>query len=314
MILLCRDFFSGFLQAGYNMRYYGMDLARAVFMALGVFFHAGLIYKTQGAWRVGSAEQGSPIFDYMTSFLHSFRMYAFYIIGGFFFAMVCKKKGDLGVVKDRFLRLGIPLLFVGAFLNPWMNWASTNHAYTQSILLAIWRGEWLGHLWFIGNLLIYCIVSVKLVHLVEGLALKIRKPIHSYTLIVLFAVLSLLIAVLVYFGMPANIPHNVLFFSPNKLLYYAPYFLFGIFLYESKVLYYELTNPLKVACVLCVGLAVQTVVGRFEWGRFESLINTFLSACVYMCSGLLPIALFSRLKKEVNWVRKFSDSSYTEYV
>ncbi|KYL34309.1 hypothetical protein A2I98_12240 [Pseudoalteromonas agarivorans] len=72
-------------------RLHGIDFCRAVFMILGLFYHTALIYNDGYVWRVSSSDN-SIFFNYISNFIHAFRMEAFYIISGFFYLLVYTKK------------------------------------------------------------------------------------------------------------------------------------------------------------------------------------------------------------------------------
>ncbi len=100
-----------------NKRFYAMDALRATAMLLGVFFHALLF----GGMFGGGGPPGFPggpggFSGSMTAqdWLHSFRMPLFFLISGFFCAMMFGKYG-LGVyLYRRWLRIGLALI-IGIF-------------------------------------------------------------------------------------------------------------------------------------------------------------------------------------------------------
>ena len=68
-------------------RLHGIDFCRALFMILGLFYHVALIYNDAYVWRVSSRES-SVVFNYISNFINTFRMEAFYIISSFFYILV----------------------------------------------------------------------------------------------------------------------------------------------------------------------------------------------------------------------------------
>lgn len=131
-------------------RYHCLDFCRSTFMILGIFYHVGLIYSTDNDWRVLSTETSSLITK-ITNYLHLFRMEAFYLISGFFFILALTKNKN-NFFADRLKKVLIPLLFCGLFISRIMKFFSYNFKY-------ILYGEWLGHVWFLGNLSLYFIIS-----------------------------------------------------------------------------------------------------------------------------------------------------------
>ncbi|MCJ8273008.1 MAG: acyltransferase family protein, partial [Psychrosphaera sp.] len=141
-----------------NTRYYGLDFARAILMLLGIFYHSSLIYIHDGQWHV-SHSQHSQFFNLLADFIHYFRMDAFYIIAGFFFVLVVEKYGAKKTLIERMVKLGVPLLVVGFSFNAYLSGMHQENAAMWSFEYII-NGQWLHHLWFIGNLIVYYIVAI----------------------------------------------------------------------------------------------------------------------------------------------------------
>lgn len=199
-------------------------------MVLGLFFHAGLIYGVDQDWRVLSDET-SLIINYMSDFTHIFRMEAFYLISGFFYLLVFSKGRD-GFAKDRIYRALLPLLFCGLLLNPIMNYYSYNKSYDWGSFDYVLQGQWLGHLWFLGNLIVYFIISLPLCRFILS-----SKELSSKKLLFLIyfgvpfvAVIGLSLAKLTFDG-------AILFISFGNLFYYY-ILLLGVFVLEIRRSFY----------------------------------------------------------------------------
>lgn len=78
-------------------------------MLLGIVLHAGLAYVTYPFWPVRDADT-SAFFDVMNSALHGFRMPLFFMISGFFTAMLWRKRGLGALLKHRAKRILLPLV------------------------------------------------------------------------------------------------------------------------------------------------------------------------------------------------------------
>ena len=147
-------------------RMYGLDLARAVLMLVGVIYHGALLFKTGGGWRIES-ESTHQLFNVLADGIHLFRMHAFYILAGFFVAMVTEKSGNRTAAWSRIGRLAIPMLFVGFTANTLMNQFSAAWDFDTNIATYIMKGQWLGPLWFIGNLIAYYALSPIVLGVIE---------------------------------------------------------------------------------------------------------------------------------------------------
>ncbi len=78
-------------------------------MLLGIVLHAGLAYVTFPFWPLRDANS-SAFFDVMNSALHGFRMPLFFMISGFFTAMLWRKRGLGALLKHRAKRILLPLV------------------------------------------------------------------------------------------------------------------------------------------------------------------------------------------------------------
>ena len=79
-------------------------------MLLGIGLHAAIPFVP---WR-GDDETGVWLLDVFVGFVHGFRMPLFFVISGFFTAMLWRRRGLRSLIKHRLRRVGLPLL-VGCF-------------------------------------------------------------------------------------------------------------------------------------------------------------------------------------------------------
>ena len=98
--------------AGTITRRHDLDALRAIAMLLGIVLHAALSFATI-PWTVKDARQ-SGLFDVLFAGIHGFRMPLFFMLSGFFTAMLWRKRGLGGLIKQRLKRIALPLL-IGCF-------------------------------------------------------------------------------------------------------------------------------------------------------------------------------------------------------
>ena len=84
-----------------------LDALRAGAMLLGICLHAMLAY-TRAAWIVMDNHQWEA-FEHVSSFIHGFRMPLFFLVSGFFTAMLAQRHGPFGMLKNRAARILLPL-------------------------------------------------------------------------------------------------------------------------------------------------------------------------------------------------------------
>ena len=91
--------------------YYGLDQLRALLMLIGVLTHAASIISPFYQWNYHSERYQDALIHNIVHITHFFRVEAFFLIAGFFSAMVLERKGKRYFLKGRYLRVLMPLIF-----------------------------------------------------------------------------------------------------------------------------------------------------------------------------------------------------------
>ena len=99
-------------------RFHALDATRAFALMLGVLFHAVYSFVPQSAGAPIVDVAGNRFFDWVFFALHSFRMQVFFLIAGFFARMLYQKRGWVGFVRHRLVRIGLPLVVGWFILHP----------------------------------------------------------------------------------------------------------------------------------------------------------------------------------------------------
>src|SRR4051812_34455350 len=99
------------------------DALRAGAMLLGIVLHASLSFFPS-LWLVTDRQQDSA-FGIVFSAIHGFRMPLFFVMSGFFSAMLLHRRGRGALVKHRFHRVLLPLLAALFTIVPLMYGVST---------------------------------------------------------------------------------------------------------------------------------------------------------------------------------------------
>ncbi len=96
-------------------RRHDLDALRAIAMLLGIALHGALAYMPlpEGAWPVQDSRQHEAFGVFMAA-VHGFRMPLFFLISGFFTAMLWRKRGLQALLEHRVKRILLPLL-IGMF-------------------------------------------------------------------------------------------------------------------------------------------------------------------------------------------------------
>jgi hypothetical protein len=98
-----------------------------------ILFHTAASYSRQVPfWPFHDssivAEQG--ILDILMMYIDVFNMPIFFFIAGFFALPTLKRKGAMKFLKEKILRLGIPLLLIAVLILPFLDYI---HYYTQTV-------------------------------------------------------------------------------------------------------------------------------------------------------------------------------------
>lgn len=150
-------------------RIHGLDALRAIMMLLGIVLHAGLTYASGNYstfWSLKSP-QNSLFFDIVVAYIHFFRMPVFFVVSGYFGALLFYKKGPEQMLRNRINRIFLPFIAGVLMVYPMsiFAFAYTNSALAGEIvpLKKAWNEIIIGkffpynvlHLWFLYFLIFY---------------------------------------------------------------------------------------------------------------------------------------------------------------
>ena len=142
-----------------------LDNLRILLVTLVIAHHVGQAYgPTGGAWPVHNPEQ-APWLGAFFTVNAGFFMALFFWVAGYFTPAAYDRKGGARFLRERFQRIGIPLVVyflvlsvpITYFYSP--DW-SAGYSFAE-YYFAPWRWDWRGvyqHLWFLGHLLVYAVV------------------------------------------------------------------------------------------------------------------------------------------------------------
>ncbi len=108
-------------------------------MVLGIILHGALAY-TQVPWIVQDSQKWVG-FDHTFEFIHTFRMPVFFLLSGFFTAMLWRRRGTLGLVWHRSKRILLPLLVSAATIIPATMWSIQYANRVQSSSVEVEQAE-----------------------------------------------------------------------------------------------------------------------------------------------------------------------------
>jgi peptidoglycan/LPS O-acetylase OafA/YrhL len=150
------------------LRNSGLDALRAFLTLLVVFHHCAITYGAIGGWYyhevAPSRSLTSVVLVLFCTVNQAFFMGLFFFLAGYYTSGSIERKGTIRFLSDRFLRLGVPLLFYGLLLGPiTIALAQTSHGQSfVGTLSYLWRNGKFenGPMWFAQALLIFSVIAV----------------------------------------------------------------------------------------------------------------------------------------------------------
>lgn len=121
-------------------RRHDLDALRAIAMLLGIVLHAALSFSPI-PWTVKDSQQ-SDFYYVLFAGIHGFRMPLFFMLSGFFTAMLWRKRGLGGLIKQRLKRIALPLAIGCLTIIPAMwvvSYIVTRPSNTGSDSAAAWQ-------------------------------------------------------------------------------------------------------------------------------------------------------------------------------
>lgn len=229
------------------------DSLRAFLMLLGIPYHAAMVYNSRVIWDIQSPDQ-SELLTFLSGVLVTFRMPAFFIVAGYFAALMLERRPPGPWLKGRFTRLGIPFLTAIVLLAPiQVALIDLNAAVAGTIPMTTALHQaaedvihpsfsWIAHLWFLPALLFYSLLLVMLLpQASKGRLASPLRRIHAAWIGNPQLALLILILVIAAWEVLVYLSHDGLLKSEGVLPYllghgvdpylrYLPFFFVGVVL------------------------------------------------------------------------------------
>ncbi len=302
------------LKTAPTSRIYFLDNLKILLAVLVVLDHAAQPYGPGGAWVIPS-EAGSYIDNLVLSmfliFVPAFFMGLFFMISAYFVPASLGRKGAVKFMKDRLVKLGVPILIFMIAVFPVMG-----------ILLLGQPLISLGHLWFLALLLIFSAAYVAY-WLVKKPTSYVKKAFPGNATILAFIMAMALITFMVGILWPINdwVPFGL--FEPYHLAQYAMLFAAGIIAYRegwidtipkaaaklwSRV---AILITILLLFVLIVNSDILSFGGLSLWSLLGSIWVAFV--CASMSIALL--ALFKdRFNSQGPMSKALANNAFTVYL
>jgi glucan biosynthesis protein C len=316
-----------------------IDNLRVLLITLVIMVHLSVTYGGEGSWYYKEAEPdtiSSVVLTWHNAAGQAFFMGFLFMISGYFTPVSYERKGPRRFLKDRLLRLGIPMLFFDYVINPLIACVlltSIDKRYDSVWpFLTEYFGEFhigTGPLWFVETLLIFAAIYVVWRLLAKPVAGQSDGKIPGNMAIAVFALGVGIVTFVVRIWLPigwAFEPLNMQFpFFPQ----YICFFVVGIIAYRRNWfmripaamgklwLYIAIVFIVVIFPILFVAGGapegnVSAFLGGVHWQCFAyALWEQFFG--VAMIVGLL-VLFRERLTSQGKLARAMSASSYTAYI
>lgn len=260
-------------------RHYDLDWLRASALGLLILFHAGMPFAAEWQWHIRNGETSHVLMELMY-FVSRFRMSLLFLIAGAASWFAFGKYGAAGWLRERGLRLGIPLLFgILVVVPPQVyferQFAGAGYAGFIDFYPSIFtsgpypagNASW-HHLWFLVYLLIYVLALAPLLgwlrgpagrRAIERLAAHVERRgawLLGLPMVVAYATLVL------RFPGPQNVVSDL-----AMLLVYAGYFLIGYVLCADPHLFAAIARDRRTA--LRAGFFLFVAINVLRWNGIE---------------------------------------------
>ncbi len=317
-------------------RFHYMDNLRALAMLTGVLFHAGLAYSTvlHNYWPTADASYSKWV-DGFVWFTHLFRMPLFFVVAGFFVALMVQKRGIGKMLRNRFARVLLPFILfwpILYFALRGLTLYAASHVDKPSPLLIVVK-KWMleanaptappsmMHLWFLMYLMCFCV----LVWVVDALEMQWPKwpkwlidaavTMRSTTWLTILVAVAPLLLVPAMASVAAPMPAPESFFPQWwALLIFGFYFALGYQFFKYQALI-DALRPIALWLLVGAVLAYAVFLWTFKSSAKLHLLQASMEAYASLWMTLWCLSIGKQwLNRSNRALRYVADASYWIYL
>jgi len=318
-----------------------IDNLRILLICLVILVHLSITYGGSGSWYYKEGRPDELSFALLTfhnAIIQAFSMGLFFMIAGYFTPASCDRKGPWRFLRDRLLRLGIPLLCYDFIINPLLAYPLIRvHAWEfdrsyREYLTMYYRSFHIGTgpLWFVETLLVFAFIYVlwRLLTKSSTAPSRCNRKFPGNKTIALFALALGLVSFVVRIWLPLGWTYEPLNLQFPFFPQYICLFFVGIIAYHRNWLTGIGSNIgklwLSVAIVLILTLPLLFVAGGglagdirpfgggLHWQSLAySLWEQFLAIAVIVA---LLVLFRGKLNRQGKLTKAMSASAYTAYI
>lgn len=300
-----------------HKRLYYLDTLRAFLMISGLFVHVNSIHNVD-------------LYLFITKISAVFRMEAFYIIAGFFIALLNERKFTYLLIIDRFKAYTLPFIFCVLVLNPvtlyliyffheknyyGQVYFDAFNLFSQKALM-----PWHLHAWFLIPLIFYSFLIPFILYLSKKLSYiigismggKVNKSIFTVLIITIFWISLKFTSKLITSAIEIDFESKS--FLINSIFTNFIYVVLGgAFFYNKALLEHFSTINFKLLFIFIPFLIFYIFLP--DAIEFDKVIFTILEPFVaLLLSSILFSVFYKFFNKNSKFIKIFSDASYTIYI
>jgi glucan biosynthesis protein C len=269
-----------------------------------------------------------------------FRMGTFFLVSGFFGAMVLQRFGAAAFLKKRALALLVPLACGLLLLNPvtnWLVWNWHNPFLTlQDFLRQAWTGSlpltrkgpmiWHLHLWFLISLTFYALLAPVAVTLARHLG-RVAVPVGDWfaqlpgwlcvmLTAVLVALTSLSLRVFYEVALERILPHDGwnIPWLVRTTFYYWPMFLTGMAVFHHAGFAARFQAVSLPALALGATAVIFTRETMVQDGMLWEVVQLLTRAFLTVSAIAALMAVFGRWFSKPGFLSRSADAVYSIYI
>lgn len=295
-----------------------LDAIRSGTMLLGVFWHAGIfliVIGEAGSWPTSNGLT-KGVLDVLVHGVHV-RMPVFFVLAGFFSALVLQRSGEAGFVRQRAVRIGVPLLVATVTVVP-LTRLALRVARDRPVAAGDIFGGGLGIVWFLWYLLLFYAVTLALLHLpVERLrdtaGRAMERLVASPARVLVLAVPT----TAALFALDQRAAALTWVPDPVALAFYAPFYAFGWLLFGRRHLLAAMRRGPVRHAVATVALAGAYVIcsrraGASEaWETAAAPVEALFAWTAVFAAFAVFWRIFDRPRPRIRYL---ADSAYWVYL
>lgn len=307
-----------------DKRIHFLDQMRSHMMLLGVVLHVAGNYNTMPVGELWPYKDLSTrgFFSFLVTFIHSFRMQIFFLVAGFFAAMLIGKNGNRAFLENRSKRILLPfLLFLlpiagACFVLFRRGAAIMSERGVEVEFLAQWP---LYHLWFLYYLFIYCLLAIPVCWLLKRMNNDSIRPMTKWLPWILCVMLAVIHLIKDSYLLDTPVGFNIVW---SVFVQYGLFFLVGLVGYQAREVFFagftswgRWFSLALVAVVLFVATVSYTAQTQPDDPHGVVWYGAVFLGVYYVALCWAIMALYQRYLNQFSRVGRYlSESSYWVYL